>query len=134
MGGSRILSDEQIDLVCEMRERGLSYQQIVNRFATMGVAVSVGSVGWACLSHGADLPPHRRRPHKGPVAGETYQRNGHSIRTFTPEDDAKLLALEAAGFGYSAIGRELGRKPNSIRGRFLTLARHQARAEEVANG
>lgn len=132
MGGTRILSDDQIDMACEMRERGLSCQRIANRFAAMGVAVSAGSISWACLSRGADLPPHRRSHTKGPRTGEVYGRGSHVVRTYTPEDDAKLLELEARGLGNSAIGREIGRKPNSVRGRLLTIARHQARAEDAA--
>ena len=56
-------------------------------------------------------------------------RNGFAVRHFTPEEDDRLLALEAEGKTYTEIGRLMNRKPNSIRGRLMTLARREARAE-----
>ena len=56
-------------------------------------------------------------------------RGDHVVRRFMPDDDARLLALDAEGLGHSAIGRAMGRPANSIRGRLMTLARREARAE-----
>lgn len=127
--GKRILTDEQIADACEMRERGLSCQQISRKFAARGVAVSSGSISWACLTHGADLPAERRRPDLAATPGTVAQRGDHVVRTFTPDEDRRLLDLDLAGLTCSEIARQLGRKPNSIRGRMATLARRDARAD-----
>lgn len=127
--GKRILTDTQIDLACEMRERGLSCQQISHYFNSQGVTVSAGSISWACLTRGADLPPDRRKPSRPSQKTSTYSRNGHVIRTFSTSEDTLLRVLDLQGFRVSVISRRMGRKPNSIRGRLATLARHDARAE-----
>lgn len=51
------------------------------------------------------------------------------MRAFTPDEDARLLAMEAEGVKRSVMARRLGRKPNSVRGRLMVLARHEARRE-----
>jgi hypothetical protein len=132
MSGKRILSDTQVDEACAMRERGLSCQQISNHFAAAGVKVSAGSISWACLTRGADIPPARRGAKQSLRAGETYSRNGHVIRTFTPDEDTLLRVLDMQGFSLAVIARRLGRRHNSIRGRLATLARHDARREDQA--
>lgn len=128
MGSNRILSDQQIDEMCALRERGWSAERISQHFAATGTKVSPGSIHWQCLQHGADVPKRFRKASHAPH--RAYQRNGHPVRPYTAEDDAKLLELEAQGLGMAAIGRAIGRKPNSVRGRLLTIARQQARAED----
>ncbi len=56
-------------------------------------------------------------------------RNGHPVRRYSAEDDAKLLAMEAEGKRIAEMARALGRQSNSVRARLMTLARHEARAE-----
>ncbi|HMO74538.1 MAG TPA: hypothetical protein PKD99_02450 [Sphingopyxis sp.] len=129
MGGKRILDDAQVDEACALRERGYSCERIARHFQARGIAITRGSIAWLCLVNGADLPPHLRRPQTAPAPGIAVKRGGHVMRTFTAEDDRRLLALEAAGLNYSEIARNLDRKPNSIRGRLATLARNQARAD-----
>jgi hypothetical protein len=65
---------------------------------------------------------------KGPAV---CMRNGKAVRRFTPADDEKILSLSLAGKSDTEISRALDRRPNSIRGRLMTLARHQARAERL---
>ena len=127
----RRLDDDQLAEAFEMRERGLSAERIARTFRARGIPVSAGSISWACLVNGADLPVARRRPQNALPPGMVVQRCGHSVRYFTDEEDQRLLALEARGENCSQIARQLGRKPNSIRGRLATLARRQARAEQM---
>lgn len=137
MGGRRILSDEAIAEMADLREAGRSYGFIQQHFAERGVHISVQALRWQCLRVGADVPPRHRvpMPHQ---AGQTLHviRGGKPfvLRRFTAEEDRLILRLEAQGVGYAEIGRCLSpaRPFNSIKGRVLTLARHQARAEEAA--
>lgn len=117
------LTQEQKDFAFEKREAGWS----INRIA-MRLGVSPGSIAWHCLAMGAD-PPNARpidKAIKGPVS---CLRNGKSVRRFTPEEDQQLVAMRLAGKTDTQIGRVVGRRSNSIRGRLMTLARHDARAE-----
>ena len=124
----RALTDEQRDLACTLREQGWSCERIAHHFRSRGTRVHRSSIAWLCLIEGADLPIARRKQQCAPPPGIITRRGNHSFRTFTPEEDARLLALEAEGKNYSVIGRALGRKPNSIRGRLATLARRDARS------
>lgn len=130
MGGRRILTDPQVDEMASLREQGWTLRAIADRFTAAGTKVSVGSIGWQCLRVGADLPAEKRRPidrRSGPIV-----RGTHVIRPFTPDEDQKLLALEESGMAIAAIGREIGRRQNSVRGRLMVLARAEARLEEAA--
>ena len=123
----RILSDAQLEEMVRLRERNLSYAAIARHFTERGTPVSAGSIAWQCLRLGADVPAQFRRsatPRSAPV-----MRNGRQVRPFTPEEDAKLLRLEAAGTTIFRIAREMKRGDNSIRGRLYSLARQEARSE-----
>lgn len=128
MGGTRILTDEELAEACELREAGKPFTWISRHFAAKGTKVSAGSLSWHCLMQGADAPPEMRQA-CGIRPGTVMKRGDHVVRTFTPQEDERLLELEAEGLGYTEIGRRIGRKPNSVRGRLATLARHDARAE-----
>lgn len=122
------MTDDLVERACSLREEGWSAPRIARLFATEGYSVSTGAIYWHCLVNGADLPAESRRPsHVRPGAVE--RRGDHLVRRFTAEEDTRLLELEAQGLGYSAIGRQLDRKPNSIRGRLATLARREERAD-----
>jgi len=129
MGGARILSEAQIEEMCELREKGWPVERIAAHFTEAGTRVSPGSIAWQCLKHGADTTPKRRGICTQPV--EPYRRGGHVVRPYTADDDVLLRVLDMQGFRVSVIARRLGRKENSIRGRLLTLARRDARAEEA---
>jgi hypothetical protein len=117
------LTAEQKEFCAEKREAGWSYLRIARK-----LGVSQGSVSWHCLQMGAD-PPNARPIDKTIRTPLIAMRNGKPVRRFTPEDDARLTAMSMAGKGDTQIGRALGRRPNSIRGRLMILARHEARDE-----
>jgi len=107
-----------LDRMAELRERGLSYARIAELFTAEGVKVSRDAIEWQCFRLGVVPPP-----------GTPYERAGQIVRPFTAEEDARLLALEAQGLNASRIARLLGRRPQSIRARLLTLARRDAMEE-----
>lgn len=129
MPGKRILSDAQLVEMAELREQGWKYHRISRHFAKAGTAISVNALHWQCLRMGADVPPEQRR--SGQQRDLPYRRGGHIVRPFLPDDDALLRQLDMEGVNACEIGRRLGRKQNSIRGRLMTLARRDARAEEA---
>ena len=118
--GRRILTDAQ---------RGWGVNRISKHFGASGTKISAGAINWQCLVHGADTTRRLRGKHT--QASSTFQRGNHVVRPYSREDDALLLALEKQGLTYCAIARRMGRKPNSIRGRLLTLARRDARTEDA---
>ena len=61
-------------------------------------------------------------------------RGGHVVRRFTAFEDAEILRLAAEGVSRNRIAKQLGRRHNSIIGRLMTLARHDALAEARADG
>ena len=128
---SRTLSPEHIDMICEMRERGRSYQQIANKIATVGVRTSASNIAYICLRRGADLPPEcRQKTASGAKPGSVRKRGNHLVRQFTVEEDNLLKKLDRQGLRICDISRQLNRRPNSILARLATLARHEARAEQ----
>lgn len=121
--GKRKFSEADFDRITSMREKGMSYQQIANSFGC-----SAKSISWHCLRLGADPPkPWPLRPNYH-LEHPLMKRGNHIVRAFTPEEDARLLALEAEGNNLTQIGRALGRRWNSVRGRLMTLARRDERA------
>lgn len=127
----RILDDEQVAEVCQLREAGWSLKRISLAMATRGINVSPGSIAWACLRNGADLPARRRQTHSFTERTMVVKRGDHLVRRYTAEEDRQILEMEAAGASVASIGRRLGRKHNSILGRLAALARRQARSEET---
>lgn len=65
----------------------------------------------------------------GFVIPSERDRHGKTMRRFTTQEDAQLLAMVAAGRGWSATGRALGRHPAVVQTRHRLLAR---RVTEVA--
>ncbi|BBF70222.1 hypothetical protein SBA_ch1_24220 [Sphingomonas bisphenolicum] len=130
MGGKRILSDQQLDEMAALRERGWSIDRIAEYFTAAGTPISASSINWQCMRVGADAPPRLRGKHTRP--GAPYVRYGFTVRPWTDEDDALLVELEVAGKKMREICRRLGRANSSVRGRLLTLARRDARREEKA--
>ena len=114
----------QHEQMAEMREAGHSYTQIARVFGC-----SDSAVYWACLKLGAERPGApllRPRALGPPVIG---RGDGVVLRRWTAEEDARLLVLANEGRGHCEIGRLMDRRHNSVRGRLMTLARHEARAE-----
>lgn len=119
----RRLTDADFDTIADMRERGCTYDQIGEKIGCSGKAVS-----WHCLRLGIESPKSSLLRPNDYLNCPVKKRGAHLVRAFTPDEDAKLIALEARGLSDSAIGRELGRQPNSVRGRLMTLARYDERA------
>lgn len=120
------LTQAQKDFAVEKREAGWSHERIAR-----AIDRSAGAVAWHCLALAAD-PPNARpidKTIRGPLV---VMRSGKPVRRYTPEDDAQLLELALAGNTHSQIGRVMKRRPNSIKGRLMTLARHEARAEKLS--
>lgn len=118
----RRLTQQDFDRICAMREAGKSFEQIGR-----AIGCSAKAVSWHCLRLGAEGPKPTKLWDgiKGPAV---CIRNGHEVRRYTPDDDALLLSLEAEGLAIAAIARRTGRRPNSVRGRLMTLARRQERS------
>lgn len=116
------LTQQQLDQAIVERERGRSCATIAKRFG-----VSRGAINYQCLKAGAVSPNQRRTP--TPIEASSFVgRDGRTFRTFTQEDDDRLLQLRLAGMKPSQIAREMGRGNTSIRMRLLLLA---AREEMV---
>lgn len=119
----RRLTKGLLEHAIEMREAGVSVRQIARE-----IGCSQGALRWQFLKLAVDPP---KPP---PVWPDYYlkvpqiNRGNHVVRAFTPDEDARLLELERQGLGDSAIGRALDRRPNSVRGRLMTLARQEERA------
>ena len=119
------LAKEQKEFAAEKRESGWS----INRIA-LRLGVSPGAIAWHCLQMGAD-PPNARPIDKTIKGPRVCMRTGKPVCRFTEIEDRQLIALSLAGKSDVEIGRAIGRKPNSVRGRLMTLARHDARAERA---
>lgn len=123
--GRRIITDDQLGQLVELRERGFSHRQIIEWFAARGIAVSSGLVQWHCLRLGAEKPG----PPPAPYVIRARVRGGHVVRPFTPEEDAVLLELAVTEPNRAEIARRLGRARNTVVTRLMTLARRDARGE-----
>jgi hypothetical protein len=124
---SRILTPDQIDRMADMRERGMTYSQIARILTAQGAPVSMKTIQWWCLRVGAIAPPSAYRGTAGMV--RTYQRDGQDVLPFTPEEDARLLHLEATGKGHTEIARQMSRPRSSVIARLMRLARQEAMQE-----
>ncbi len=122
---ARKYSEAQIEAAVALRERGLTYSQIARK-----TGMSKSAVDWYCLKLGAE-PPHLAPPPRN-VGMMIVQRGGHLVRRFTDAEDAILLRMEAEGHRLSDIARQVGRRRNSVLGRLMTLARRDARQEELS--
>lgn len=117
------LSQEQIERAIAMREKVRSLECIGRAIGCSGKVLS-----WHFLKWAVDPPkpaPLRLDYH---LRCPTMKRGNHIVRAYTPEDDATLLELERQGWTDSQIGRALNRRPNSVRGRLMTLAWREERA------
>lgn len=116
------LTDEEKATAFDLRERlGWSHERIARK-----LQCTAASISWHCLQAGADAP--NAKPLDPTIKGPTVSiRNGKPVRRYLPEDDALLLKLAGQKKNPSQIGRIMKRRPNSILGRLMTLARHEER-------
>lgn len=119
--GRRRFTEADDDRIAAMHESGLSGKQIAEHFQC-----SEFTIASRCLRMG--IGGKTQRAARKPV----MNRGSHIVRTFTPQEDSRLLELEAEGLGYSEIGRALNRTHSSIYNRLRTLARQDALAEDNA--
>lgn len=123
---SRPLTDDQKIRIEELREdRGWSHERIAK-----DIGVSTGAVSWHCLINAIEDRTGDPQPVRKINSPETYLRRGFIVRAYSAEDDRNLVAWEKAGVSYAEMGRRLGRKHNSIKGRLCTLARRAEREIE----
>lgn len=115
-------ASECIDTIADLREqRGWTIKRIADH-----LGCSQGAVSWQCLINGIEKPgEHKFAPPARP--GAVCVRGGHEVKRFTVDEDKRLVALDAEGLSHSEMGRRLGRRPNSVRGRLATLARLEER-------
>lgn len=125
--GKYIITEELKAKIYLNREAGKSIGWISQR-----VGLSKGAIAWHCLRDGVESPKTRGKVITPRRPGAVEQRGNHVVRRFTAEEDAMLVRMAREGHGYTAIGRACTppRRPNSIKGRLMTLARHDARKEE----
>lgn len=124
---ARKYSDDILNQAADLREQGLSCQAIANK-----LEMSVGAVSWHCLRLGADSPKTRHNTAR-PTGPMLVKRSGHVVRRFSVEEDQMLIEMDLAGKRMCEIARKLNRRPNSVKGRLMTLARREERLE-IANG
>lgn len=126
MGKSWRLTAADRERIATMREAGSSCGVIA-----AAIGCSVSSVSWQCLRLGAE-PPNPRALKDVPATPKAVRRGDHMVRRFTVDEDAQILTMEAEGLATVEIARRLGRPPNSVLGRIMTLARREARMEARA--
>lgn len=112
MTRARKLTEAQIAEIVRLREeRGRSVNYIARQFS-----VSTSAVNYQLLRNGVD-----------PWDPEKYNAAGRHPGAFSPEEDARMLALGAAGMPAHRIALEMNRPKTSVLIRLLTL---EVRAEK----
>ncbi|WP_421792809.1 hypothetical protein [Hyphobacterium sp.] len=122
------VSAQQIAEICEMRERGLTFGQIA-----LKTGIHKETVNWHCTRNAAD-PPGARPLAEDIVGPAVMKRGDHIVRRFTPDEDRQILAMRQRGMRPADIARKIERKPHSVAGRLITLARKEQRRESAAQG
>lgn len=122
---ARKYNDELLNEAAQLREGGMPINHIARR-----LGMSSASVSWHCLRLGADSP-NTEKNIKRPAGPMCVCRGNHIVLRFSEAEDRILLDLESQGLRICEIARELDRKPNSIRGRLMTLARQEERRENA---
>lgn len=111
-----------------LREKGWGIVRIAEHFAQCGSPISANAINWQCMKVGADPPLRHWGKHT--QAAEPYSRNGNVVKPYSAAEDALLVELDIQGFKLSVIARRMGRRTNSVKGRMMTLARREQRAEQ----
>lgn len=124
MDARRKYGDDLVNQAAALREAGWPIRQIAEK-----LGMSESAVDWHCIRLGADAPSRQWAAPRAP-GPQQMQRGNHVVRRFTSDEDAQLLDLVDQGLPRAEIARRLNRRLNSIQGRLMTLARHEAREEE----
>lgn len=116
-GNLKKITAEQAVEIAELREAGWSYRRLGLRYD-----VTPGAIHYQCLRQGAVSPkstgPDRR------MAGRAIKTAAGIQRRFTPEQDARILALRDQGLNVREIAEREQRALTSVRIRLMTLALH----------
>lgn len=107
------LTNEQVEEMAELREKGWSYQRLADRFG-----VTASAIHYRCLTVGALSP--RSQPIRTDPREHGFGFGGR-VRHFTLEEDQQLLRLARSGQKVDQIAAALGRARTSVRIRLLTL-------------
>lgn len=116
------LTQEQVEQIAELRERGWSYGRLAQKFG-----VSDGAIHYQCLKQGAYTPKTRGKidvSRQPPIKA----KDGRTQRRFTPAEDEQMQALSLEGLSPIKVAERMGRAPTSIRIRLMTLALHEEMA------
>jgi IS30 family transposase len=109
------LSKGQIEFACEKREAGWSTSRIAKH-----LGVSSGAINYQCLKHGA-VSPHQRAT-ATPETRTVYKgKDGRTFRTFTPDEDDRIMALATEGKSAREIATIMDRARTSIMMRIMLL-------------
>ena len=130
------MADDRNRTTSAMKERIVELRGVQGwTFAKIGdeLGVSESTVSYHCLRDGIE-PPGPVRPPRDYNGKMVARRGSHIVRRFTPDEDRVLRQLSAAGVSNAEIGRRLNRKPHTILGRLMTLARQDERAQDSAHG
>lgn len=120
------LTEEGAARLERLRQRGWSYASIGRE-----VGLSASAVHYQCLIRGLVSPNQRGKTGcKGPA--EMTYRDGRQMRRFTPEDETRMLELEAQGLSVGQIAKAMGRAQTSVRIKLLMLAHRQEVLAEAA--
>jgi len=114
---SRVTEDQK-QQIFDLRQKRWGVGQIALR-----LGMPRGTVAYWVLSMGA-----AGRDGASPkLPSQPVKRGAHTVRRFTPAEDAELIRL-ARTMRVAEVARQLGRPPNSVKGRLMTLA-YQAERE-----
>lgn len=118
-------TDDDFMIMADMRERGFTQEQIAR-----GFNCSANNIHWHCLKQGIE---GSRLGRTQPPAKEPTQvkRGNHVVRRFTEAEDKILREMSERGAKVHEMAKALNRRPNSIDGRLMTIARHDERADNA---
>jgi lambda repressor-like predicted transcriptional regulator len=121
----QVITQDQIDRIVELREQGKTLGQI-ERLTGVKQNTADYHLRRLCV-----FPPGWK--HRGATLPcGSYMRNGYEVKGFTPDDDARLEAMDRAGMRLTDMARELGRSHNTVKARLVALANHAECASEEA--
>lgn len=127
------------DRITDAELRAWALETRTARYLTTGEVADCLGVGVGAVHHWIAtgiLPAVRHgnwRVRESDVSGfvipSERDRHGRPRRCFTQEEDARLRSMHAAGAGWTAIGRVIGRHPSVVSARWHRIA---GRVAEVA--
>ena len=110
------LSPADHERIFELHDRGLKSGRIAQMLRK-----HPGTVAWFMYSRGLKTP-------RVAAASRTYTRGGYTVRTFSSEDDAFMLALRVQEYGITEIARLISARTghdygvHSVQNRLVMLA------------